>query len=288
MVCLPGGVVVGFVDALPGEVTRLFILPEVAGVGLGRRLLEIGIAQKCTTSSPCYQLQTRQPLVDIREESLKTSLRSSHEQRFFPMKRPQTAPLVRALLSFQNRIRGAVGSSRSRSFDKNSKDTALRNRIRISRIIAESRTALSIADYEFFLEWAGSYTRSQAPSIEQARYQFDELGNYSSKSPLKLELEITAACTRLARNLEPIREFRKFANEIEDAFWQTDSNKIKRHLAAVEETFGQSIWLIEANIAFRQIFEGLESQKQYAQAIRSKTRSGIAPYCLSFATRSQA
>ncbi|MBS9476739.1 GNAT family N-acetyltransferase [Ancylobacter radicis] len=38
------GVVVGFVDADPGEVTRLFILPEVAGAGLGRRLLEVGIA----------------------------------------------------------------------------------------------------------------------------------------------------------------------------------------------------------------------------------------------------
>jgi GNAT superfamily N-acetyltransferase len=44
-VCLRGCVVVGFVDAEPGEVTRLFILPKVAGVGLGRRLLEIGIAQ---------------------------------------------------------------------------------------------------------------------------------------------------------------------------------------------------------------------------------------------------
>jgi predicted GNAT family N-acyltransferase len=38
-----GGVIVGFVDAVPGELTRLFILPDAAGNGLGRRLLQIGI-----------------------------------------------------------------------------------------------------------------------------------------------------------------------------------------------------------------------------------------------------
>lgn len=37
------GLVKGFVDAEPGELTRLFLLPEVAGTGLGKRLLEIGI-----------------------------------------------------------------------------------------------------------------------------------------------------------------------------------------------------------------------------------------------------
>jgi GNAT superfamily N-acetyltransferase len=37
------GVVIGFVDAEPGELTRLFVLPEVAGAGLGVRLLKVGV-----------------------------------------------------------------------------------------------------------------------------------------------------------------------------------------------------------------------------------------------------
>lgn len=37
------GKIMGFVDAEPGEVTRLFLLPGVAGSGLGAKLLAIGI-----------------------------------------------------------------------------------------------------------------------------------------------------------------------------------------------------------------------------------------------------
>ncbi len=40
-----GGKVVGFVDSEIGELTRLFILPGVAGKGLGARLMEVGLAE---------------------------------------------------------------------------------------------------------------------------------------------------------------------------------------------------------------------------------------------------
>ena len=36
--------IMGFVDSEPGEVSRLFLLPGVAGSGLGRKLLDIGVA----------------------------------------------------------------------------------------------------------------------------------------------------------------------------------------------------------------------------------------------------
>ena len=37
--------IIGFVDAEPGELTRLFLLPSAAGTGLGHRLLVIGLEQ---------------------------------------------------------------------------------------------------------------------------------------------------------------------------------------------------------------------------------------------------
>lgn len=43
-VAVEDGEILGFVDSAPGVLLRLFVRPGVAGKGLGRRLLEVGVA----------------------------------------------------------------------------------------------------------------------------------------------------------------------------------------------------------------------------------------------------
>ncbi len=45
------GEVVGYVDAIPGEILRLFILPDFAGYGIGEQLLELGLELSAQTDS---------------------------------------------------------------------------------------------------------------------------------------------------------------------------------------------------------------------------------------------
>lgn len=52
------GLIIGFVDAVPGEVTRLFLLPEAAGTGLGKRLLEVGVERARAGHSGAIRLES--------------------------------------------------------------------------------------------------------------------------------------------------------------------------------------------------------------------------------------
>lgn len=58
-----GGVVLGFVGFVPGEVTLLFVRGEAAGVGLGKRLFALGVAKAAANwEGPLTVVATRNAL----------------------------------------------------------------------------------------------------------------------------------------------------------------------------------------------------------------------------------
>jgi GNAT superfamily N-acetyltransferase len=48
---------VGYVDAVQGEITRLFLLPEFSGNGIGKRLMLVGLAMASTGHSGALRVE---------------------------------------------------------------------------------------------------------------------------------------------------------------------------------------------------------------------------------------
>jgi hypothetical protein len=183
-----------------------------------------------------------------------------------------------AILSLKNKVRGAASGIRAKGFEASEKDAALRAKIQIKWILTDARRRLEAEEYENFLQWTRAFLAAQAPSIERSTRSFRGLGLLVTKPPLSLEREIAAASSRLAFNVEVINEFRQQANELERLIWLDQSDAIKDALLQLEKTFGQSLWLIQANVTIKQLLEGLESQKNYTQSIHKEARGSLAAY----------
>ena len=178
----------------------------------------------------------------------------------------------------QNRVRGVVGATRAKGFEKVPREVALHARVRLKRIVTEGQKLLGPQQYEKFLNWSTQHTKAQAPALEKAPYRYDELGDLKQKKTSSLENEISSVCARLFLAADVLRDFRALAELLEHAFWRHDIQLAEDVLTEIEEIFGQTLWLIEAQIAFKQFNHGLDIQKRFAQEISAKTRRGIASY----------
>jgi hypothetical protein len=184
--------------------------------------------------------------------------------------------------SLQHRVRGVIGSARSKAYKRASVDRILNARINLTKIITEGRERLAPFQYQDFLEWSDQYTRVHAPAIQKARYHYDELGRLPKNSPLSVENEIAFSCSRLSLAAETINSFRLLADALEMAFWSGDADIMRTILSQIESSFGETLWLIEAQVAFKQLNEGLDAQKQFVQEVRTKSSRGIAQYFAHF------
>jgi hypothetical protein len=176
------------------------------------------------------------------------------------------------LLSLQNRIRGVMGNAKARDFAKTAADRASKARIRLKRILADARAELPSAEYAAFFHWASRQTHLQIPGIDSVPVQYSELGHSPKGKTFTLEQAIASTCIELSRLCGSINTFLTLSNKLEHAFWNGERATATEALSLIETTFGASIWLAEASIAFKQLEEGLESQKRFAKQVVDKAQ----------------
>lgn len=93
------------------------------------------------------------------------------------------------------------------------------------------------------------------------------------------ELEWVGLCLAPYRN--ELRAFRESAELLDDAFWKGEWSALEGIISKLYADHGSSIWLMAAEIALRQEFEGLESQKAAFREIAKRYPGGV-PSFLSF------
>jgi hypothetical protein len=163
------------------------------------------------------------------------------------MRKPSqsTRANLREFQRLQHRVRGVIGASRAKRYERVPRERILAARIKLNAILSEARKHLDGLEYEAFLDWSDRYTKSQARTIESAKYRYDELGSFSKDAPLSLPDEIDSVSSRLALASDAISGFRQLAELVEFGFWHDHRKSVQETLLQMESTFGHTLWLIE-------------------------------------------
>lgn len=83
---------------------------------------------------------------------------------------------------------------------------------------------------------------------------------------------------RLQPHIADLKKFRLNASHLSDAFWAYDWELAEATMAEMWQTSGPSLWLLSAEIAFRQEFKGLEVQKSFLSKIKERYPGGLPTY----------
>ncbi len=175
----------------------------------------------------------------------------------------------------KNLIRGLVGATRAKSFRKEAIDEAGVFQASRKATFLEARAQLESAEFERYLRWAEQQLAGQIPSaIAEQPARLSALSRLENAPHLPLEKELAWVTARLSLSIDSLAEFRQLAEGAEVAYWSQDLRGLMRRSLAMRRRFGQSVWLVEANIACRQQFAGLEHQKRYAARTRRRAGKG--------------
>ena len=181
----------------------------------------------------------------------------------------------RRLLVEQNRVRGAISTLQRRGKDR--KTLAVASRTAVRKALLEVRENLPNAQRTQFFDWFEAVSGSRNPALEAAiRSDLTSSALQANDLPFGTELEWVLFRTR--PHLEFLKRFREKAGEVSDAYWARDAIKTADLLSQIQSDFGPSLWMVNAELAIRQDFDGLESQKDALHQIIKKYPAGLPAY----------
>lgn len=175
----------------------------------------------------------------------------------------------------KNKVRGVIGSAKGHKREAGDRELKLRESAR--RVLAEARYELPKAYRAEFLNWLEKVSREASRTFYQAISE-GLISSIVHTRRISFAEELAWTETLLARKLSELKSFVKAGRQLDEAFWQDDWNACRATMADIYRVHGESIWLVNSEIALRQHFEGLESQKSHAASIRRKHPGGLPGY----------
>jgi hypothetical protein len=175
----------------------------------------------------------------------------------------------------KNKIRGIVGAAHRHRREPGNHAMHLRTAVR--RAIAEARYELPRAFRRDFFTWLdrtfvdGKLTLTKAASsglisalIKSRRTSVAEELRWSSEI--------------INRHSAELQRFVRLSENLDRSFWGNNWPKCQEALEEIKADFGDTFWVIGAEIALLQQFLGLDAQKTFTTKIRESYKAGLPAY----------
>lgn len=144
----------------------------------------------------------------------------------------------------------------------------------------DAREELPRSDRAAFFDWVERLVAAEAMGLAEPLLA-DLTSSAARAEPISVASELEWIAYRLRPFVGRLTAFHQRRSQLVDAFWADDWEACKSEISYIAEEFGPSLWLIEAEIALRQHFDGLESQKEALTKVRRDYPGGI-PAFLAF------
>lgn len=175
----------------------------------------------------------------------------------------------RRLVAQKNRIRGIIGRAKSRAYKEAGPDKASEFQQLLADALASAHE-VGGEQADEFLRWVEAQTRAQVPALRTPAVDSQLSTETVDRKPKGLPFELAWAAKLLMSQVTSIREFRSLAEHLEASTLSGHWAEAESTLDSIEQSYGQSIWAVEARVAITQAHRGLDAQKRYLTSIRKK------------------